>query len=100
MMGYNQKENAIVIAARGTVMWSGTNWLSDISTLKVDYSNCVECKVHQGFYEAMQTIIVQLSRDFKSLKALYPNSKIYLTGHSLGGALATLLAPEIYKLNG
>ncbi|KAL4477117.1 hypothetical protein ABPG72_008851 [Tetrahymena utriculariae] len=99
LIGYSQKEDAIVIATRGTLPWSIYNWLTDLSISKVDYQNCKKCQVHQGFYKAFQSIIDSLKIEFNNLRNQYQNSKIYITGHSLGGALATLLVPEIYKLN-
>ncbi|KAL4461985.1 hypothetical protein ABPG74_000830 [Tetrahymena malaccensis] len=99
MIGYSQKEDAIVIATRGTLPWSINNWLTDLSASKVEYQNCQKCQVHQGFQQAFSSIIDSLKTEFSKMRKQYQNSKIYITGHSLGGALATLLVPEIYKLN-
>ncbi|KAL4429227.1 hypothetical protein ABPG74_022107 [Tetrahymena malaccensis] len=100
LMGYDDILDAITIIARGTVPWSITNWKTDIKTEKVDYPKCSGCQVHKGFYQALQIILQQLKSDFLKLKQKYPNSKIFVTGQSLGGALATLIVPEIYEFNG
>lgn len=50
------------------------------------------CQVHGGFYKAsLDARPVVLAAVNKGLK-LYPGYKVVATGHSLGGAVATLTA--------
>lgn len=53
-------------------------------------------KVHQGFYYAFDSILVELRQFVSGLKGV---SVVHCVGHSLGGAIATLAADWI-KANG
>lgn len=77
-----------------------TNWLTDLTFTKINYANCFGCQIHQGFWFHYQSISAQVATKFQTLKAAYPNAKVYLTGHSLGAAVATVALPDIYALNG
>lgn len=50
-------------------------------------------RVHFGFSNAYESVRKQVIESVKSLAN--PNSKLYVTGHSLGGALATLGALDL-----
>ena len=50
--------------------------------------------VHEGFLEDFDAITVTLISQVRTYLALKPLAKIYITGHSLGGALAILCALE------
>ncbi|MGF7048088.1 hypothetical protein J2T13_002594 [Paenibacillus sp. DS2015] len=81
----------IIIAFRGSS--STTNWISNISASQKRFKYIKEdCLTHRGFTDiyssARNEIISTLSR-------LSPDKTIYITGHSLGGALATLCAVDI-----
>ncbi len=49
-------------------------------------------KVHHGFYTAFDSIREQLYSQLDKAHAQSPTKPIFITGHSLGGALATLVA--------
>ena len=55
------------------------------------------CKAHQGFLYAWGDVKSNTMAAVKSAKAAYPSYSIILTGHSLGGAVATIAAAYLRK---
>lgn len=54
--------------------------------------------VHQGFLDAFESVDSDLVQKVKYFIGFYPGAEIYLTGHSLGGALAVLCAMKFYRI--
>lgn len=80
------------------VVWRGsespTDFLKDASVLKVKaFGNC---KVHSGFYSCLTAVQSRLGDHLREaiqeIGGPYEVSRVYVSGHSLGGALATLSA--------
>lgn len=70
----------IIVAIRGTLVLSGKDLLADTSFLTGTPS------------PALQQEFLAAARFLSSIEANYPNATITLTGHSLGGAIAEMLA--------
>ena len=91
--------NISVLVFRGTevkkeLSTALNNVLADIlAFLGVrDEFNCNGCQIHYGFYDAYTTILKEIN-----LIEFPPNKTLFIIGHSLGGALATLAAYQLLK---
>ena len=96
--GFSEEENAIIVAFRGTV--DIQNWIANLDAQQINYPGCSGCLIHEGFYDAFQTVEGYVRKQVEALAAQYRDSKIYVTGFSLGGALATVAALDLKDIFG
>ncbi|MFA6038327.1 MAG: hypothetical protein WC748_09450 [Legionellales bacterium] len=70
----------------------GTNTITN-AVINLDFTSykfSEGYQVHRGFYMALAPIWEQLNQIFTEHQSSFPNATLLFTGHSLGGALATL----------
>lgn len=86
----------IVVAFRGTS--STSDWLSDALASQIEYPYAKSAgKTHRGFTQIYETARDQI---LTSLRAKDEGKALFVTGHSLGGALAVLCALDIASNTG
>lgn len=78
-------QEAIYVTFRGST--SIEDWIGNFHVRYTDYSRCKGCWVHDGFYDAEQTVIEDIIAHTRELKKHYPNYTVVVTGHSLGAAV-------------
>lgn len=94
--GYNKLYNSIFIAFRGS--HDIKNWITNIRFLKTyPYSNNIA--IEKGFYNLFKKNKDTIYSNLYNLTDKYNTNKVIITGHSLGGALATVLTFDILYNN-
>ncbi|RKU43438.1 hypothetical protein DL546_005897 [Coniochaeta pulveracea] len=83
----------IVVSFRGS--HSVRNWITNIVFNFSDCTYTSNCQVHDGFAAAWAEISSSVLSGVKAARAAHPSYKIISTGHSLGGAIATLGAASL-----
>lgn len=98
-VGVAVNDDSVYIAFRGSETdsegfqndWLETNFQTNV--INVDAGDDAEVNLHQGFYEAWNVSEQWIQDILKS----YPNRSVYITGHSLGGAIAQIAGLMLEK---
>ncbi|OSS44535.1 hypothetical protein B5807_10797 [Epicoccum nigrum] len=86
----------IVVSFRGSISLS--NWLTNLDFALTDTALCSGCLAHTGFWNSWQDASAAVLPALRLAKAQHPSYRIAVTGHSLGGAVATLAAAAMRQL--
>lgn len=97
LVGYSATHHAVIVAFRGSM--DVVNWIDNMTFVKKKgYAKFPQVRVHEGFYWAYQSVEAQVLAATRTMLAQHPEAKLWITGHSLGGAVAALCAFEMQLL--
>ncbi|KAI9296693.1 alpha/beta-hydrolase [Neoconidiobolus thromboides FSU 785] len=93
-LAVNKDREEVIVAFRGSS--NAENWLLNSKTKLTQIEiNGKNYYVHTGFKEIIDNILPQISQKIDVLLRTYPRYKLLVTGHSLGGAIATLASLKL-----
>jgi pimeloyl-ACP methyl ester carboxylesterase len=87
--GSNARQGECLISVRGTFKTSACDWITNARMAGVRGPSGYT--VHAGFWAAAQSLLPQIRQELRGRNP----STIHIVGHSLGGAIATLIADSL-----
>uniref|UniRef100_A0A0D9VTZ2 Fungal lipase-type domain-containing protein n=1 Tax=Leersia perrieri TaxID=77586 RepID=A0A0D9VTZ2_9ORYZ len=110
-VGVDHDLNAIIVSIRGTQENSVQNWIKDMLWKQVDlnYPNMPNAKVlitdllvHTGLYSSYNNTLLRpaIANAVRKARKLYGDFSIIVTGHSMGGAIASFCALDLAITHG
>jgi len=100
LAGVDVGDRSIVVSFEGS--HNIQNWITNLKIKKADWTELPgapkDALVHRGFLSAYQAVQKIVEEDVTDLVDKYPDFDVYVTGHSLGGALAALGALDLTVL--
>lgn len=87
-----QNQDGIIIAFRGTMYSSPTQWLTELM-LGAKKGENIPGKVHRGFYDNVRRIDKEIHSYFEN----NPGRDIYITGHGNGAGMAAIAAYVLHE---
>ncbi|KAF2476422.1 alpha/beta-hydrolase [Lindgomyces ingoldianus] len=83
----------VIVSFRGSA--SIQNWIANFDIAAVNTDLCTGCTAHSGFWNSWLEARDGVLAAVKSASQANPKYKIVATGHSLGGAIASLAAAQL-----
>ena len=94
-VGFDATRDMTVVSFRGSKTL--LNWIANLEFARTDspFAECQDCYVHRGFLDDYNSVAVQVFVAVNQIREKYGAKRVLVTGHSLGGVLATLAAIDL-----
>lgn len=93
LQGFDTITNTIFTSFRGSS--NIHNWIENIQIRKISPYNDSSIEIEKGFFKAYNFVKPQMIENLGILKNKYKTKDLFITGHSLGAAMATLMSYDI-----
>ncbi|KAI6353917.1 hypothetical protein MCOR25_008830 [Pyricularia grisea] len=84
---------SIVVAFHGTITAAG--YVADLNAFLQDDDLCEGCQIHAGFRSIWAAVDEVVMDTVEKLHSEYPDYSIFITGHSMGAAVATIAGANL-----
>lgn len=96
-LAVDETNRLIVLGIRGS--HSTANWKINFNFPRGRTDLCDKCRIHRGYWKAWLGFRDTVRPQVLLLMKDYPDYRFAITGHSLGGALGTIAAGDLRKMN-
>lgn len=93
IQGFDPNTNTIFTSFRGSS--NIQNWINNIKIQKISPYNDSSIEIEKGFYREYTSIQSPLFEHLDILKKKYNTNQLFITGHSAGAAMGTLMVYDI-----